>query len=52
MPSDIIKMVCTEGTGHYYTTKKNKKNTPNKFEFKKYNPVLRRHVIYKEDKIK
>ena len=35
-----------------YTTQKNKKNTPDKFEFKKYDPVVRKHVIYKEGKIK
>ncbi len=47
-----IKLVSSAGTGHYYTTTKNKKNTPAKFVFKKYDPVVRKHVEYKEAKIK
>jgi len=47
-----IKLESTAGTGHYYTTDKNKRNTPDKLEFRKYDPVVRRHVIYKEAKIK
>lgn len=47
-----IKLVSSEGTGHYYTTTKNKKSTPDKLEFKKYDPVVRKHVLYKESKIK
>ena len=39
-------------TGHYYTTTKNKKTTPDKLSFKKYDPVIRKHVEYKEYKIK
>ncbi|MGB0664917.1 MAG: 50S ribosomal protein L33 [Pontibacterium sp.] len=50
--TDKIKLVSTAGTGHFYTTQKNKRNTPDKFEFKKYDPVVRKHVIYKEAKIK
>jgi large subunit ribosomal protein L33 len=49
---DKIKLVSTADTGHFYTTDKNKKNTPGKMEFKKYDPVARKHVIYKEAKIK
>lgn len=49
---DKIKLVSTAGTGHYYTTTKNKRTTPDKLEMKKYDPVVRRHVIYKEAKIK
>ena len=49
---DKIKLVSSAGTGHYYTTDKNKKNTPDKMEIKKYDPVVRKHVIYKEGKIK
>lgn len=49
---DKIKLVSTEGTGHFYTTTKNKRNTPDKLEVKKYDPVLRRKVVYKEEKIK
>lgn len=49
---DKIKLVSTAGTGHYYTTNKNKRNTPNKLEFRKFDPVVRKHVMYKEAKIK
>lgn len=49
---DKIKLVSTADTGHFYTTTKNKKTTPNKLEFKKYDPVVRKHVLYKEAKIK
>ena len=47
-----IKLVSSAGTGHYYTTTKNKRTTPDKLEFKKYDPVVRKHVAYKEAKIK
>ena len=47
-----IKMVSSADTGHYYTTDKNKRNTPDKLEFTKYDPVICKHVIYKESKIK
>ncbi|GGX97707.1 MULTISPECIES: 50S ribosomal protein L33 [Litchfieldella] len=49
---DKIKMVSSAGTGHFYTTDKNKRNTPDKLEFKKFDPVVRKHVMYKEAKIK
>ena len=49
---DKIKLVSTAGTGHFYTTDKNKRNTPDKLEFKKFDPVARKHVVYKEAKIK
>lgn len=47
-----IKLVSSAGTGHYYTTTKNKRAKPDKFEFMKYDPVVRKHVLYKEAKIK
>jgi large subunit ribosomal protein L33 len=47
-----IKMVSSAGTGHYYTTTKNKRNTPDKLKFKKYDPIIRKHVLYNEAKIK
>jgi len=49
---DKIKLVSTASTGHFYTTTKNKKTTPGKLEMKKYDPVVRKHVTYKEGKIK
>ena len=47
-----IKLESTAGTGHFYTTTKNKRATPDKLEMKKYDPVARKHVVYKEAKIK
>jgi large subunit ribosomal protein L33 len=49
---DKIRLVSSAGTGHFYTTDKNKKTTPDKMEIKKFDPVVRKHVIYKEAKIK
>jgi large subunit ribosomal protein L33 len=49
---DKIRLVSSAGTGHFYTTDKNKKNTPEKMEMKKYDPVARKHVVYKETKLK
>lgn len=49
---DKIKLVSTADTGFYYTTDKNKKTTPDKLEKKKYDPVARKHVVFKESKIK
>ncbi|MBH80960.1 MAG: 50S ribosomal protein L33 [Gammaproteobacteria bacterium] len=47
-----IKLVSSAGTGHYYSTDKNKRTTPDKLELKKYDPVVRKHVIYTESKVK
>ena len=47
-----IRLNSTAGTGHFYTTDKNKRTTPDKLEMKKFDPVARKHVIYKEGKIK
>jgi large subunit ribosomal protein L33 len=47
-----IRLVSSAGTGHFYTTDKSKRNTPDKMVFKKYDPVVRKHVDYKEGKIK
>ena len=49
---DKIKLVSSAGTCHYYTTTKNKRTTPDKIEMKKFDPVVRKHVMYKEAKIK
>ena len=46
-----IKMVSSAGTGHFYTTSKNRKRTPDKLVLKKYDPVVRKHVEFKESKI-
>ena len=47
-----VRMNSSAGTGHFYTTNKNKRTTPDKLEMKKYDPVARKHVVYKEGKIK
>ena len=47
-----IRLNSSAGTGHFYTTDKNKRTTPDKIEIKKFDPVVRKHVIYKEGKIK
>jgi len=47
-----IKLESTAGTGHFYTTTKNKKTMPEKMEISKYDPKARKHVMYKETKLK
>jgi large subunit ribosomal protein L33 len=47
-----IKLESTAGTGHFYTTNKNKRTTPDKLELMKFDPVARKHVAYKEVKLK
>lgn len=47
-----IKLESTAGTGHFYTASKNKRTTPGKLEFMKYDPVVRKHVLYKEVKLR
>tara|TARA_B100001013_G_scaffold298920_1_gene199912 strand:- start:636 stop:791 length:156 start_codon:yes stop_codon:yes gene_type:complete len=47
-----IRLNSSAGTGHFYTTDKNKSTMPDKLQIKKFDPVIRKHVIYKEDKIK
>ena len=49
---DKIKLVSYAGNGYFYTTTKNKRTMPNKMEIKKFDPVVRQHVIFKEAKIK
>ncbi|MCW8918154.1 MAG: 50S ribosomal protein L33 [Gammaproteobacteria bacterium] len=49
---DKIRLNSSAGTGHFYTTDKNKRNMPEKMEIKKFDPVIRQHVMYKEGKIK
>ena len=47
-----IKLESSAGTGHFYTTTKNKRTTPDKLEMMKYDPKVRKHVMYKESKLK
>ncbi|MDR0786141.1 MAG: 50S ribosomal protein L33 [Treponema sp.] len=49
---ELIALQCTECKRKNYTTKKNRRNNQEKFEFKKYCPFDRKHTIHKETKIK
>ena len=46
----IIKMVSTAGTGYTYVTRKNRRNTPDRLVLRKFDPVVRRHVEFKESR--
>lgn len=46
----IVKLKSTEGTGFTYVTRKNKANTRERLELMKYDPILRRHVNFKEER--
>lgn len=47
-----VKMLSTADTGFFYVKKRNPKKQPEKMEMRKYDPVVRKHVIFKETKIK
>ncbi len=47
-----IKLESSAGTGHFYTTTKNKRTKPEKLEIMTYDPKARKHVMYKETKLK
>ena len=47
-----IKLISSADTGFYYVTKKNPRTKTEKLELKKYDPVVRKHVVFKESKIK
>jgi large subunit ribosomal protein L33 len=46
----IIKLRSTAGTGHTYVTRKNRRNNPDRLVLRKYDPVARRHVDYREER--
>ncbi|MFO0995332.1 MAG: 50S ribosomal protein L33 [Alphaproteobacteria bacterium] len=48
----VIKLVSTADTGYFYVAKKNPKKATTKLELRKYDPVARKHVLFKEAKIK
>lgn len=48
----LIRLVSSAGTGFYYVTKKNPRTQTEKLQFRKYDPVARKHVLFKEAKIK
>ena len=45
-----IKLRSTAGTGYTYITKKNRRNDPDRLELSKYDPVVRRHVVFREER--
>jgi large subunit ribosomal protein L33 len=51
-PVVTIKLLSSAGTGYFYVTKKNPRNMTEKLEMRKYDPKIRKHVIFKEHKIK
>lgn len=48
----LVKLVSTAGTGYYYVKKKNPRTQTEKMVFKKYDPKLRKHVEFKEEKLR
>jgi large subunit ribosomal protein L33 len=48
----LIRLVSSAGTGYFYVKKKNFKKLTKKLSFKKYDPVVRKHVLFNEAKIK
>ncbi len=46
----IVKLISTAGTGYVYTTTKNKRTSPARLELRKYDPVIRKHVTFREGK--
>ncbi|CAO4842484.1 MAG: 50S ribosomal protein L33 [Holosporales bacterium] len=48
----LIKMVSTADTGYFYVARKNPRKKPEKLELRKYDPVVRKHVLFKESKMK
>lgn len=48
----LIRLTSSAGTGYYYVTKKNPRTMTEKLELRKYDPVARKHVMFKEAKIK
>lgn len=48
----LLKLVSTAGTGFYYVKKRNPKRLTEKLSFRKFDPVARKHVQFKEEKLK
>lgn len=46
----LVRLVSMAGTGYTYHTTKNKRTTPDRLEFMKYDPKVRKHVLFKESK--
>jgi large subunit ribosomal protein L33 len=48
----LVRLVSTEGTGYFLVKKRNPRTQTEKLSFRKYDPVVRKHVMFKEEKIK
>ncbi len=48
----LVKLASSANTGYFYVKKRNPKKLVNKLSFRKYDPVVRKHVIFKEEKLK
>ncbi|RLU85829.1 50S ribosomal protein L33 [Streptomyces griseocarneus] len=46
----VIKLRSTSGTGYTYVTRKNRRNDPDRMELRKYDPVVGRHVAFREER--
>ncbi|GAA2896772.1 50S ribosomal protein L33 [Streptosporangium fragile] len=46
----VIKIRSTAGTGYTYVTRKNRRNDPDRLTLRKYDPILRRHVLFREER--
>ncbi len=46
----VIKLRSTAGTGYTYVTRKNRRNNPDRLVLRKYDPMIRKHVDFKEDR--
>lgn len=44
----LVKLRSTAGTGYTYVTRKNRRNDPERMVLRKYDPIVRRHVEFKE----
>ncbi len=48
----MVKLVSTADTGYFYVTKKNPRTKTDKLEIRKFDPIARKHVVFKEQKMK
>jgi large subunit ribosomal protein L33 len=46
----VIKLRSTAGAGYPYVTRKNRRNDPDRLTLRKYNPIIRQHVLFREDR--
>jgi large subunit ribosomal protein L33 len=44
----MVKLTCTAGTGYTYAARKNRRNGQDRLRLRKYDPVVRRHVVFRE----